>query len=313
MNVFIDINEINSSSGVMKVSLVKFEIFHTVVQLGSLSQAAVKLGLTQSAVSHAVASLESEWGFSILHRGRSGIHLTNNGEMVLQYVREILKWNEHLEQQIANINGVEKGAVRIGTFSSVTNLWLPRIMSYFNECHPAIEIKLMEGSYDDIEQWISSGEVDFGFLSLPTIKPFEVIPLKKDRMQLIVSDKHPLASCNQVGFEQIKEEMFIMPKKSCDNDVRRILKENHVTPAVRYELEDDQAIISMVQNGLGISILPEMVLFRVPNDVRILSLEGDHCRSIGLAALYFKTMSPAAGKFIPYIQSEINNIMAMKS
>ncbi|QWU17000.1 DNA-binding transcriptional regulator, LysR family [Paenibacillus sophorae] len=288
------------------MSLAKFEVFHTVVELGSLSQAAAELGLTQSAVSHAIASLESEWGFSILSRGRAGVHLTSNGELVLQYIREILKWNEQLKQQIACINGLEAGTVRIGTFSSVSIQWLPRIMSYFAERHPSIEIKLLEGSYDDIEHWISSGAVDFGFLSLPSLKSFEVIPLKKDRMLLIVPEKHPFALLNEVRFEQIKEEMFIMPKKSCDNDVRRVLKENNVTPTIKFELEDDQAIISMVQNGMGISILPEMVLYRVPNNIRILGLEGDHYRSIGIAAPSFKSMSPAAKKFVKYIQSWLN-------
>lgn len=285
------------------MSLAKYEVFSTVVELGSLTEASVKLGLTQSAVSHAIASLESEWGFSILSRGRNGIHLTSNGELVLQYIREILKWNEQLVQQIASINGLDVGTVRIGTFSSVTIQWLPEIMSHFNESHPSIEIKLLEGDYDEIEHWISSGAVDFGFLSLPTLKSFEVIPLKKDRIVTIVPGSHHLAKLSEVCFEQIKEEMFIMPKISCDNDVRRILKENNVTATIKYELEDDQAIISMVQNGMGISILPEMVLNRVPKSVRILGLEGDHYRSIGIAATSFKNMSPAARKFVKYIQS----------
>ncbi|WP_028403145.1 LysR family transcriptional regulator [Ectobacillus panaciterrae] len=288
------------------MSLAKFEIFSTVVELGSLTEASVKLGLTQSAVSHALASLESEWGFSILSRGRSGIHLTSNGELVLQYIREILKWNEQMVQQIANINGLEVGTIRIGTFSSVSIQWLPEIMNYFNEYYPSIEIKLLEGDYNEIEHWISSGAVDFGFLSLPTLKSFEVIPLKKDRMLCILPDKHPLTQLSEINFEQIKGEMLIMPKKSCDNDVRRICKENNMIPNVKFELADDQAIISMVQNGMGISILPEMVLYRVPDNVRILSLEGDHYRSIGIAATSFKNVSPAVKKFITYIQSWLN-------
>ncbi|AKG33333.1 LysR family transcriptional regulator [Paenibacillus durus] len=285
------------------MSLAKYEIFHTVVELGSLSQAAAELGLTQSAVSHAIASLESEWGFSILSRGRAGVHLTSSGELILPYIREILKGNERLKQQIANINGLETGTVRIGTFSSVSIQWLPRMMSYFAECHPSIEMKLLEGSYEEIEHWIASGAVDFGFLSLPAPKSFEVIPLKKDRMVLIVPDKHPFALLHEVRFDQIREEPFILPKKSCDNDVRRIFKENNVSPAIKFELEDDQAIISMVQNGMGISILPEMVLYQVPNNIRILSLEGDHYRSIGIAAPSFKNMSPAARKFVKNVQA----------
>jgi DNA-binding transcriptional LysR family regulator len=288
---------------VIKVSLAKFEIFSTVVELGSLKKAGETLCLTQSAVSHAISSLESEWGFSILNRGRSGIHLTSNGERLLKYIREILKWNEEMAQEIASIKGLEIGTVRIGTISSVSIHWLPEIMKKFNESYPSIEIKLMEGDYDDIEHWISTSLVDFGFLSLPTSHHFEVMSLKKDRMLCILSDEHPLAEQNEIRFDMIKEEPLIKSKKGSDNDLIRILKENNVTPNIKFELTDDQAIISMVENGMGISILPEMVLHRVPNNVRILKLEGENDRTIGIAATSFKSLAPATKKFIEYLKS----------
>jgi DNA-binding transcriptional LysR family regulator len=306
MNVINKIHENISCSGVRGMSLTKFEVFNTVVELESLTEAATKLGLTQSAVSHAIASLETEWGFSILTRGRTGISLTSNGELVLQNVREILKWNEQLQQQISSINGLETGTVRIGTFSSVSIQWLPEVMKYFSENHPSIEIKLLEGDYEDIEKWIMNGAIDFGFVSLPTLKSFEIMPIKKDKMLLIVNENHNLSKFKKVNLDQIKDEFFIMPKKSCDNDVRRILKENNIIPNNKFELADDQAIISMVQNGLGISILPEMVLYRVPDNIKILSLEGDHYRSIGIASTSFKNISPASKKFIKYIKSSLD-------
>ena len=285
------------------MSLAKFEVFSAVVEIGSLTKAGEMLGLTQSAVSHAIASLESECGFSLLNRGRAGIQLTSNGERILQYIREILKWNEEMVQEIANINGLEVGTVRIGTISSVSIHWLPEIMKKFNEHHPAIEIKLMEGDYDDVEHWISTGLVDFGFVSLPTLQNFEVMPLKKDRMLCIVSEAHPLAKQKEISFEMIKEEPLIKSKKGSDNDLLRILKESKITPFIKFELTDDQAIISMVENGMGISILPEMVLHRVPHNVRILQLKGEHYRTLGIAVTSFNSLAPATKKFIDYLQS----------
>jgi len=293
--------------GVRKLSLAKFEIFSTVVESGSLKQAAEIHSLTQSAVSHAIASLESEWGFTILIRGRAGIKLTSNGERVLRHIHEMLKWNEQMVQEIANIKGLEIGTVRIGTFSSVSVQWLPEILKSFNADLPAIEIKLLEGDYDTLEHWIATGMVDFGFVSLPTSKSFEVIFLKKDRMLCILPDEHRLANQQEVSFADIQEEMLIMSKKGSDNDLKRIFQENNVTPHIKFELADDQAIISMVQNGMGISILPEMVLYRVPHNVRILSLEGEHYRSIGIAAPSFNTISPAARKFIEYMKAWLDN------
>jgi DNA-binding transcriptional LysR family regulator len=209
-------------------------------------------------------------------------------------------------QEIANINGLEIGTVRIGTFTSVSAQWLPEILKNFNEYYPSIEIKLLEGDYDEIEYWILNGIVDFGFVSLPTTNPFEVIPLKKDRMLCILSDEHPLTGQNEVSFEKIKGEQLIMSKKGSDNDLRRILKENHVTPNIKFELADDQAIFSMVQHGMGISILPEMALYRIPNNVRILNLERENYRTIGIAATSFKTLAPATNKFIEYLKSWVS-------
>ncbi|WP_449443202.1 LysR family transcriptional regulator [Ureibacillus acetophenoni] len=292
------------------MSLVKYEIFSTVVELGSLTRASETLGLSQSAVSHAISSLESEWGFSILNRGRSGIHLTSNGERVLKYIREILKWNEEMAQEIANINGLEIGTVRIGTISSVSIHWLPEIMKMFNEAYPSIEIKLLEGDYDDVENWISTGLVDFGFVSLPTSKHFEAIPLKKDRLLCILSETHPLADENEISFERIKEEPFIKSKKGSDNDLIRVLKENHITPNIKFELSDDQAIISMVENGMGISILPEMVLHRIPANVRKINLEGENYRTLGIASTSFKTLAPATKRFIEYLKSSLKEPQA---
>ncbi|MBM7610352.1 DNA-binding transcriptional LysR family regulator [Lysinibacillus composti] len=208
-----------------------------------------------------------------------------------------------MNQEIANINGLEVGTVRIGTISSVSIHWLPEIMKKFNEHYPSIEIKLMEGDYDDIEQWISMGLVDFGFLSLPTSHPFEVLSLKKDRMLCILSDEHPLAEQSEIRFDMIKDEPLIKSKKGSDNDLKRILKENKITPNIKFELTDDQAIISMVENGMGISILPEMVIHRVPNNVRKLKLEGDHYRTLGIAAPSLKSLAPATNKFIDYLKA----------
>jgi len=182
----------------MVMSLAKFEIISTIIELGSFAKAGDKLGLTQSAVSHAVSSLEKEYGFSLLTRGRAGIHLTTNGERMLSYMQAMLKTQKEMAQEIANINGLIVGEVRIGTFSSVSSQWLPEILQQFTELYPNIDIQLYEGDYDAIESWIANGYVDFGFVSLPTSYQLDVIPLKKDRMVCFVEEHHAFCSgCNR--------------------------------------------------------------------------------------------------------------------
>lgn len=288
------------------MSLHKFSVFAAVVELGSLTKAAEQLGLTQSAVSHALTSLEQEFGFSILTRSRSGVRVTSNGERVLAYMREMLRWHEQMQQEVAAINGVQTGTVRIGTFTSVSTQWLPGILKSFQDRFPGVEIRLSEGYYDEIEQWVLAGEVDLGFVSLPTMAACEGYPLKKDRMLLIVPSDHPLACQDTVAVEQLAEEPFIMPTVGCDNDIRRIFQAGKLEPKVKYELGDDHAIIAMVANGLGVSILPEMILFRLPANIRAIPLQGAHYRTIGIAAASLDALSPAAARFFAQVKEWVS-------
>ncbi|GBG55807.1 LysR family transcriptional regulator [Sporomusaceae bacterium FL31] len=281
----------------------KYELFIAVVESGSLTKAAELLHITQSGVSHAIASLESELGVSLLTRDRSGITLTSNGEHMLQSIREVLQANDRIKQKVAAIKGVEIGTVRIGTFTSVSAQWLPGVIKEFQNRHPAIEIKLAEGDYDDIEHWIANGSVDFGFVSLPTAKNFHVIPLKKDKLLCILPKEHPLQYRDKICFDQIEEEAFIMTKYGSTDDIRRMLNENHVKTKVKYEVTEEQAILEMVQHGLGISILPEMTLFRKTHNVCIVEFEKPVYRTIGIAMNSTKHISPATRKFLDCLQA----------
>ena len=281
------------------MSLIKFEILNSVVELGSLTKAAEHLGLTQSAVSHAISSMESEWGFTLLKRDRSGISLTSNGERLLKTIRNILMYNEQLKQEIALINHLEVGTIKIGTFSSVSSHWLPAIMKQFQLNFPSIEIKLLEGvEYNELEQRLLDGSVDISFLALPSTYPFETIALTKDKICCVLPMNHPLSNKEIISIEDIKDEPFIMPKWGTDNDVNRILKAYRTKLNVKYEVVEDQTIMAMVRNGLGVSILPKMAFANFVNGVKVIDLEGDHYRTIGLATPSLKKLSPATLKFI---------------
>lgn len=283
--------------------ITKYAVFIAVVESGSLTKAAELMHITQSGVSHAIASLESELGVSLLTRDRSGIMLTSNGESVLQSIREVLQANERLKQKVSAIKGIDFGTVRIGTFTSVSAQWLPGVIKEFQNRHPAIEIKLAEGDYDDIERWVANGSVDFGFVSLPTAKKLQVIPLKKDKLLCILPKEHPLQALDKICFDQIEDEDFIMTKYGSTDDIRRMLIENHVKPRVKYEVTEEQAILEMVQHGLGISILPEMTLFRKNHNVCTINFEKNVYRTIGIAMNSSENISPATRKFLDCLQA----------
>lgn len=288
------------------MTLVRYEVFRAIVDTGSFSKAALQLKMTQSAVSHAMKSLENEFNIILLTRGPSGVQLTYDGQTLLQEIQQILTQQEQLMQKVSEITGMKTGIIRIGTFPSVSIHWLPRIIHTFTTKFPNITIKFFEGNYDQITSWIADRTIDFGFVSLPVEQSFDIIPLKKDTIRCIVNDKHPLSSQQYISFLDLTETPFIMPKSNIDKDVRHILQKNKITPNIIYEMEEDHAIIAMVQHNLGISILPELTLYRLPDNVMIKDLEKSYERYIGLASLSFTNISPAAKLFVEHIKQWLN-------
>lgn len=284
------------------MSINKYKVFMKVVELGSLTKTAEAMGFTQSGVSHIMNSLEDEFGFSLLIRNRSGVQLTTNGEQILKTIREILKWNEHLEQEVASIHGIELGTVHIGTFTSVGVHWLPGIIKDFQQDYPQIEIRLSEGDYQEIEDWIAEGKIDCGFLSLPTKEAFDVVPLQQDRMLVLLPMDHALSAQPNVSLSQIENEPFIMPSKGSDNDVNRILANTSINPVIKYTVGDDYAIMAMVEKGLGISILPELVLRGQQRNIRLLELNDPKFRTLGIAVNSMRQVSPATKRFLNYVK-----------
>ncbi|ACX64895.1 LysR family transcriptional regulator [Paenibacillus sp. Y412MC10] len=285
------------------MSMNKFKVLVKVVELGSLTKAAEVMGFTQSGVSHMINSLEDEFGFSLLIRNRSGAKLTTNGEEIVKTMREILKWNEHLEQQVASIHGIELGTIHIGTFTSVGVHWLPGIIQDFQRDYPHIEIRLVEGDYREIEDWIAEGKIDCGFLSLPTWDIFDAIPLHQDPMLVLLPVEHPLSSEDSIALAQIENEPFIMPSKGSDYDVNRVLEKALTKPDIKYTLGDDYAIMAMVEKGLGISILPELVLRGQRRNIRQIELKEKSFRSLGIAVSSLREVSPATKRFLDYVKS----------
>lgn len=287
MNIFHD--------GVVYLSLVKYGIFIKAAELSSFTSAADSLGLTQSAVSHAITSLENEFGFQLFSRTRSGISLTREGEILLPSIRKVLLDNEKVRQEAAGILGMTRGTIRVGVFTSVSKHWLPQIIQEMDQKYPHIRIRLSEGNYSEIEQGIVDGKLDCGFVNVSHSPLFEVIPLKKDRMFCIVSKKSSLYNKTSISFREIEKEPFIMPAFGGFHEVKRILAENHVQPMIRFELLEENAILAMVSHHLGISILPEMVLPSSLSPLKAVPLEKDSYRTIGLANRF--SPSPAAKKF----------------
>ena len=289
------------------MSIKKYEVLLRVVELGSLTKAAEASGCSQSAVSHILNDLEEEFGFSILKRSRGGVQLTENGARILPSIRGILNYHEQLNQTVASIRGLDTGVIRIGTVTSVAVQWLPGILKQFMQEHPGIDFKLFNGDYGDVNRWLSEGSIDVGFLALPADTSCECIPLMEDRMLAILPKDHPYAALPKFPVAQVQYESFISLLESSDHDTRAIWNNSGVTPNIRFTSKDDYAIIAMVEQGLGISIMPELLLQNHTDNVVAMELVPKASRLIGLAIPNASRTRPATRSFADCVVSWIKN------
>ncbi len=276
------------------MTLLTYQVFQTVAGIGSFHKAADILGLTPSAISHAVSSFENELGFALLTRSKSGISLTNYGEQLLPYVNAVLNSNESLQQVIAELNGLKQGKIRLGVFSSVCTNWLPDILRSFQEQYTEISIEVFQGTYDDVYDWIKNGVVDLGFLSVSSARDIPIEPLYKDPLLCVFPKGTRLDSHRPyINIEEMRAHQFVTQRESTDADIQNFLKENSLRIQSRYHVVDDLSTVALVEKGFGICLMPEMVMRDIPYEVDCYPVHPQACRIIGIAALNPDFMAPA--------------------
>ncbi|MFM1651442.1 LysR family transcriptional regulator [Brevibacillus sp. B_LB10_24] len=285
--------------------MLQFEIFRAVVDAGSFTKAGDKLGLSQSAVSHAIKGLEAELNLTLLHRGRSGISLTSEGEAMMAYVRQILHLTEKMKQEAGRLNGMEVGTLRIGTFPSVSASLLPSILEKFHSAYPGIHVEFHEGGYTELKQMVSSNIIDISFLTSNDSANLDFIPLFQDHLQVILPGNHPLQTKKQLSVRDIASYPFIMPKDGCDDLIKQLFAKHHLQPKVYCEIADNQAIIAMVQKNLGLSIVPELVAHGNHDGLSRVRLKEQCFRTVGLALQNLPQVSPAVAAFINLTKSVV--------
>ena len=280
----------------------KYRAFAAAVEQGSFTKAAQTLNYTQSGVSRMISDLEKEWGLELLERGKSGVRLTSDGRKLLPLVKNICGEYEKLLTRVNEIKGLKSGLIRIGAFSSAASCWLPNIVREFQKDYPDIEYEVILGDYDEIEQWIREGKVDCGFLRLPAREEMETIFLEQDRLLVVLPEGHPLAELEKIPVSAITEEPFLLLKNGENADALEIFGRSMAVPKVRVTSEDGYAVLAMVESGLGISILPELIL--KPGTRRIVSreLEIPVYRNLGIGWKEKQSASMAVRRFMEYLK-----------
>ena len=280
----------------------KYEAFARAVELGSLSKAAEELGYTQSGISHMMQSLEEEVGFPLLVRTSAGIQPNHEGELLLPVIRQLLNTSESLEQHIAKIKGADTGRIRVAAYTSVATYWLPGIIRDFQKDYPNVEIQIIEMGSGAIEQIMRERKADLCIYAGGEGQEFEWVPLCRDRMLALVPPEHPLARQDCVPLEALLTEKFIMPMPDYDGEVRYILNKLPRWPQILFSACSDYAIINMVTEGLGVSILPELLLKNYGHSAVALPMDPPQERMLGMGVPQLRTASPVTRNFMEYVK-----------
>lgn len=295
------------------MSIIKYQIFvHTAI-CGSFTKAAEQLGFTQSGVSHAIASLEDELGLQLMARGRGGVSLTADGRALLPYFEQICAMQHQLEEKAHDLQGLEVGLVRVGTFTSVSIQWMPHILKSFHELYPHIEFELMQGDDSEIERWVSEGRVDCGFISLPGSLKLPAWPLYRDQWKVITACDHPLAGREPFPMQALATQPFIQLDEGNDYEVHAVLDALNIVPNTQYTVREDLTIMAMVSSGLGISVMPELMLQNASYPLAQSHMSQPFYRTIGVCVKDEDACSASTLRFIEHVRHWVGRHYADKN
>ncbi len=285
----------------MNISHLK--ILMAVVEQGSFSAAALQLGLSQSAVSRAIASLEENLGVSLLARGRFGAYPTQVGERILTHAQTIVSAQTLIEAEANREKNLYGGRVRIASFRSVATHVLPPLIAQFCQRFPSVEVSLIEADPNAVEQALREHRVDIGLMPLPrNSDDFETWEILNDEFVVLLPPSAKTAP-NPLTWKDLNHYAFILYNYAeCTSAVRQHWQQWNQSLKVAYEIKEDSTIVSMVSQGLGAAVLPKLAAIPIPETIQVRSLPVPLNRNIGAAVLTNIWHSPAVFTFLDLLR-----------
>ena len=284
----------------------KLEALATAVQTGSFTRAAEVLGYTQSGLTHMMNSLEKDIGFALLVRDRTGIRLTAAGERVFPMIQDVLRSGEILEQEIRRINIRREETIRVAAYASIAMHWLPEIIQRFRDNHPDVTVDIQMGSVEEVYRWVREDKVDMCFASRQEGINLEWTHLRDDPLLVILPPDYDLRGRDSLHIRCLQGMDFLMPSLGFHLDIMRALGD--VQPNIRETQVSDSVIISMVEHGLGVSVLSELVLKGRRDNVVAVPMDPPAVRELGIAVRSKKELRPMARRFITEAREILESI-----
>jgi len=276
----------------------QLQLLVKIAETGSFTKAGHALNMTQPAVSRAVSTLEDELGVKLILRDRrNGIVLTGVGSRVLVLFREILNGFEKVEQEIAAEKGLEVGNIRIGTFTSASAYFLPKIIRTIGEKYPNLQFDLHEGTIDEIRSWLESRQIDVGFTIMKD-EQFEMLPLLREEMFAVIREDHPLSERTSVRIEELEHEPMIICKGGFEAPIYELFAQAHTPLKPKFVVSNLTTLLNMIHEGLGSAIMSGMMLAYQPSNVTTRAIEPRAYRDIYMAVPSFDEAPLAVKLFI---------------
>ncbi|MEO0540115.1 MAG: LysR family transcriptional regulator [Cyanobacteria bacterium P01_A01_bin.105] len=286
------------------MNISQLEILVAVVAHGTFSDAAMHLDISQSAVSRAIAALESELGVSLLVRGRFGAKLTPVGARVLDPVHKMLDLKDHIEAEVNLAKGLYNSRLRIASFRSAATHLLPANIARYCQHFPHVEVSLVELDPAGVEQSLRLGQTDVGLLPLPRTEEFQTWEMAQDEY-IVLLPRGETTPPPKLSWTYLSAYSFILLNYAeCTDAVKDHWAQWQQSYEVAYGIKEDSTIVSMVAQGLGAAVLPKLAALPIPNGVHVRSLPVRLKRHIGVAILANSRPTPAVQMFLDLLRGE---------
>jgi DNA-binding transcriptional LysR family regulator len=258
-------------------------VLREVAVRGSFSAAAEALSFTQSAVSQQIAALERETGATLVERSARGVRLTDAGRALVKHTDAILARLTEAESELEAIAGLRGGRVRMAAFESACATLMPPAIAQYRSRHPAVELSMTLSEPEDSLPQLRSGEIELAVIfggalaESYSIEGLELVELMEDPLYLVLPADHPLARKRNIRLVDLAHEPWIGGPVDCECTalIRRSCAAAGYDPRITFEIDDYGAVQGLVAAGVGVSLIAEMGLSSVRDDIVVRSLGRD--------------------------------------
>jgi DNA-binding transcriptional LysR family regulator len=280
--------------------------FESVSRHLHFTRAAEELNVAQPSVSQQIRKLEAELGTPLFHRMKRNVALTEAGTLFLRHARSVLQQLEEARIEVQELNGLRKGTLAVGAPPSVGTHLFPRALASFSRRHPGIALAFREGGSRTLVQALEDGELDLAVVIQPIRHPaLETLPLLEEKLMLAVPRAHPLAAARRkVRLAELRDEPFVLLREGA-YDLRdqtlAACRRAGFEPRVALDGGEMDSVLRFVAAGLGVAILPEMVLGDIDPDRGPITMQlaaPRLSRSLVLARRRDRYFSAAAREFV---------------